>query len=144
MTAVFLVRGEQAQVVVRFTRMSFSEKLSDREDLVSDLTIRDLDEEVLERVFLLARELITACAARRVASRKTGPHNGSSKNAEARVSTTPSIFDGVAMLVLHHGATIASDVDARGHESTNEVSRLQISRHQTQDSRITRGIMKFF
>ena len=42
------------------------------------------------------------------------------------------------VLVVHPSTTIIFDIDARGHESTNEVSRLQISRYQTQDSRITR------
>jgi hypothetical protein len=39
--------------------------------------------------------------------------------------------------VLQVNATITDDIDTRGHESTNEVSRLQTSWRQTQDSRIT-------
>ena len=40
--------------------------------------------------------------------------------------------------MLQVNATITDDIDTRGHESTNEVSRLQTSWRQTQDSRITR------
>jgi hypothetical protein len=46
------------------------------------------------------------------------------------------VHERLEAFVLHANATIIIDIDARGHESTNEVSRLQVSRRQTQDSRI--------
>jgi len=46
-------------------------------------------------------------------------------------------MDDAVIFVSHLSTTIAIDIDARGHESTNEVSRARTSWHQTQDSRIT-------
>ena len=45
------------------------------------------------------------------------------------------------VLALHLTTTITDGTDARGHESTNEISRLQAPRLRTQDSRLTQAVL---